>query len=176
MNEMNETPGARMMQYFRDALHQDVLIFIDNVFRFLQAGSEVSTLLGRMPSCTEMGSIQERIVATKLGSITSIQAIFVPADDLTDPAPAIIFGHLDAIIPCCGSISEEHLLIATSVKQILQRYKELQDVIAILGLEELCNQDRVIVNFVAEIFTRIQGSYVSLDETIMGLVKLSMAH
>ena len=200
MNEMNETPGARMMQYFRDALHQDVLIFIDNVFRFLQAGSEVSTLLGRMPSCTEMGSIQERIVATKLGSITSIQAIFVPADDLTDPAPAIIFGHLDAITVLSRAlaakaiypavdpfnstskmlspshISEEHLLIATSVKQILQRYKELQDVIAILGLEELCNQDRVIVNFVAEIFTRIQGSYVSLDETIMGLVKLSMAH
>lgn len=206
-----------MAEYFRDALHQDVLIFIDNVFRFLQAGSEVSTLLGRMPSavgyqptlCTEMGSIQERIVATKLGSITSIQAIFVPADDLTDPAPAIIFGHLDAITVLSRAlaakaiypavdpfnstskmlspshISEEHLLIATSVKQILQRYKELQDVIAILGLEELCNQDRVIVNrarkierflsqpfFVAEIFTRIQGSYVSLDETIHGFSQI----
>ena len=164
--QMNETPGARMRvshvsltmaEYFRDALHQDVLIFIDNVFRFLQAGSEVSTLLGRMPSavgyqptlCTEMGSIQERIVATKLGSITSIQAIFVPADDLTDPAPAIIFGHLDAI--------------------------------TVLS----CNQGRVIVNrarkierflsqpfFVAEIFTRIQGSYVSLDETIHGFSQI----
>ena len=224
--QMNETPGARMRvshvsltmaEYFRDALHQDVLIFIDNVFRFLQAGSEVSTLLGRMPSavgyqptlCTEMGSIQERIVATKLGSITSIQAIFVPADDLTDPAPAIIFGHLDAITVLSRAlaakaiypavdpfnstskmlspshISEEHLLIATSVKQILQRYKELQDVIAILGLEELSDQDRVIVNrarkierflsqafFVAEIFTRIQGAYVSLDETIYGFSQI----
>ena len=224
--QMNETPGARMRvchvalamaEYFRDLSHQDVLIFIDNVFRFLQAGSEVSTLLGRMPSavgyqptlCTEMGSIQERIVATKLGSITSIQAIFVPADDLTDPAPAIIFGHLDAITVLSRAlaakaiypavdpfnstskmlspshISEEHLLIATSVKQILQRYKELQDVIAILGLEELSDQDRVIVNrarkierflsqafFVAEIFTRIQGAYVSLDETIYGFSQI----
>ena len=224
--QMNETPGARMRvshvaltmaEYFRDASHQDVLIFIDNVFRFLQAGSEVSTLLGRMPSavgyqptlCTEMGSIQERIVATKLGSITSIQAVFVPADDLTDPAPAIIFGHLDAITVLSRAlaakaiypavdpfnstskmlspshISQEHMLIATSVKQILQRYKELQDVIAILGLEELCNQDRFIVNrarkierflsqpfFVAEIFTRIQGTYVSLDETIYGFSQI----
>ena len=224
--QMNETPGARMRvshvsltmaEYFRDASHQDVLIFIDNVFRFLQAGSEVSTLLGRMPSavgyqptlCTEMASIQERIVATKLGSITSIQAIFIPADDLTDPAPAIIFGHLDAITVLSRAlaakaiypavdpfnstskmlspshISQEHFNIATSVKQILQRYKELQDVIAILGLEELCNQDRVIVNrarkierflsqpfFVAEIFTRIQGSYVSLDETIYGFSQI----
>lgn len=193
--QMNETPGARMRvshvsltmaEYFRDALHQDVLIFIDNVFRFLQAGSEVSTLLGRMPSavgyqptlCTEMGSIQERIVATKLGSITSIQAIFVPADDLTDPAPAIIFGHLDAIT-VLSTLLWIHLI------PHLQRYKELQDVIAILGLEELCNQDRVIVNrarkierflsqpfFVAEIFTRIQGSYVSLDETIHGFSQI----
>ena len=228
--QMNETPGARMRvshasltmaEYFRDGSHQDVLIFIDNVFRFLQAGSEVSTLLGRMPSAvgyqatlaTEMGSIQERIVATKLGSITSIQAIFIPADDLTDPAPAIIFGHLDAITVLSRAlaakaiypavdpfnstskmlspshISQEHFNIATSVKQILQRYKELQDVIAILGLEELSNQDRLIVNrarkierflsqpfFVAEIFTRIQGTYVSLDETILDLVKLSMGH
>ena len=224
--QMNETPGARMRvthasltmaEYFRDGSDQDVLIFIDNVFRFLQAGSEVSTLLGRMPSavgyqptlCTEMGSIQERIVATKLGSITSIQAVFIPADDLTDPAPAVIFGHLDAITVLSRAlaakaiypavdpfnstskmlspshISQEHLLIATSVKQILQRYKELQDVIAILGLEELCNQDRVIVNrarkierflsqpfFVAEVFTRIQGSYVSLDETVYGFSQI----
>jgi len=224
--QMNETPGARMRvchvalamaEYFRDLSHQDVLIFIDNVFRFLQAGSEVSTLLGRMPSavgyqptlCTEMGSIQERIVATKLGSITSIQAVFIPADDLTDPAPAVIFGHLDAITVLSRAlaakaiypavdpfnstskmlspshISQEHLLVATSVKQILQRYKELQDVIAILGLEELSDQDRVIVNrarkierflsqafFVAEIFTRIQGAYVSLDETIYGFSQI----
>ena len=224
--QMNETPGARMRvthasltmaEYFRDGSDQDVLIFIDNVFRFLQAGSEVSTLLGRMPSAvgyqatlaTEMGSIQERIVATKLGSITSIQAIFIPADDLTDPAPAIIFGHLDAITVLSRAlaakaiypavdpfnstskmlspshISQEHFNIATSVKQILQRYKELQDVIAILGLEELSNQDRLIVNrarkierflsqpfFVAEIFTRIQGTYVSLDETIFGFSQI----
>ena len=224
--QMNETAGARMRvshvsltmaEYFRDVSDQDVLIFIDNVFRFLQAGSEVSTLLGRMPSavgyqptlCTEMGSIQERIVATKLGSISSIQAVFVPADDLTDPAPAIIFGHLDAITVLSRAlaskgiypavdpfnstskmlspshITQEHLQIATSVKQILQRYKELQDVIAILGLEELCNQDRVIVNrarkierflsqpfFVAEVFTRIQGSYVSLDETVYGFSQI----
>lgn len=224
--QMNETPGARMRvchvalamaEYFRDLSRQDVLIFIDNVFRFLQAGSEVSTLLGRMPSavgyqptlCTEMGSIQERIVATKLGSITSIQAVFIPADDLTDPAPAVIFGHLDAITVLSRAlaakaiypavdpfnstskmlspshISQEHLLVATSVKQILQRYKELQDVIAILGLEELSDQDRVIVNrarkierflsqafFVAEIFTRIQGAYVSLDETIYGFSQI----
>ena len=212
--QMNETPGARMRvshvsltmaEYFRDALHQDVLIFIDNVFRFLQAGSEVS-----VPYWEECH--QQLVISplfTKLGSITSIQAIFVPADDLTDPAPAIIFGHLDAITVLSRAlaakaiypavdpfnstskmlspshISEEHLLIATSVKQILQRYKELQDVIAILGLEELCNQDRVIVNrarkierflsqpfFVAEIFTRIQGSYVSLDETIHGFSQI----
>mmetsp|Transcript_24937 Transcript_24937/g.58527 ORF Transcript_24937/g.58527 Transcript_24937/m.58527 type:complete len:636 (-) Transcript_24937:17-1924(-) len=224
--QMNETPGARMRvthasltmaEYFRDGSGQDVLIFIDNVFRFLQAGSEVSTLLGRMPSAvgyqatlaTEMGSIQERIVATKLGSITSIQAIFVPADDLTDPAPAVIFGHLDAVTVLSRAlaakaiypavdpfnstskmlsplhISQEHFDIATSVKQILQRYKELQDVIAILGLEELSDQDRLIVDrarkierflsqpfFVAEVFTRIQGAYVSLDETIFGFSQI----
>lgn len=187
-----------MAEYFRDALHH----FIDNVFRFLQAGSEVSTLLGRMPSavgyqptlCTEMGSIQERIVATKLGSITSIQAIFVPADDLTDPAPAIIFGHLDAITVLSRALAAKAIYPAVdpfnSTSKMLspshiQRYKELQDVIAILGLEELCNQDRVIVNrarkierflsqpfFVAEIFTRIQGSYVSLDETIHGFSQI----
>jgi len=224
--QMNETPGSRMRvthaslamaEYFRDAFCGDVLVFVDNVFRFLQAGSEVSTLLGRMPSavgyqptlCTEMGSFQERIVATNAGSITSIQAIYVPADDLTDPAPVVIFGHLDAvtvlsralaskgIYPAVdplnstskvldpGSASsvckQEHFCVASSVKQILQRYKELQDVIAILGLEELSDQDRIVVNrarkierflsqpfFVAEVFTRIQGAYVSLADTIIG--------
>ena len=220
--QMNETPGARMRvthaslamaEYFRDGFCQDVLIFIDNVFRFLQAGSEVSTLLGRMPSAvgyqptlsTEMGSFQERIVATKAGSITSIQAVYIPADDLTDPAPVVIFGHLDAITVLSRSLTSKgiypavdpfnstskmldpiyvnthHFCIATQVKQILQRYKELQDVIAILGLEELSNQDRTIINrarkierflsqpfFVAEIFTRIQGRYVSLNNTIHG--------
>ena len=218
--QMNETPGNRMRvthaslsaaEYFRDASYQDVLLFIDNVFRFLQAGSEVSTLLGRMPSAvgyqptlsTEMGSFQERIVATDAGSITSIQAIYVPADDLTDPAPVIIFGHLDAITVLSRALAskgiypavdpfystskmldpiyvlQEHFYVAIEVTQMLQRYKELQDVIAILGLEELSNQDRVIVNrsrkierylsqpfFVAEIFTRIQGTYVCLNDTI----------
>jgi len=185
--QMNETPGARMRvsftsltmaEYFRDASKQDVLIFVDNVFRFLQAGSEVSTLLGRMPSAvgyqptlsTEMGSFQERIVATQTGSITSIQAVYVPADDLTDPAPVVIFGHLDAITVLSRSLTskgiypavdpfnstskmldpmyvdQHHFCIATQVKQILQRYKELQDVIAILGLEELSDQDRTLVN------------------------------
>jgi ATP synthase F1 beta subunit len=212
--QMNETPGCRMRvtfasismaEYFRDAFSQDVLIFIDNVFRFVQAGSEVSTLLGRMPSAvgyqatlsTEMGSFQERIVATLAGSITSIQAIYVPADDLTDPAPVVIFGHLDAITVLSRAkaskgiypavdpfnstskmlvpvyVKQEHFYIANNVKQMLQRYKEVEDVIAILGLEELSNQDRVVVNrarkmerflsqpfFVAEIFTRIQGRYV----------------
>jgi len=220
--QMNETPGARMRvthaslamaEYFRDAFCQDVLIFVDNVFRFLQAGSEVSTLLGRMPSAvgyqptlsTEMGSFQERIVATKAGSITSIQAVYVPADDLTDPAPVVIFGHLDAVTVLSRSlaskgiypavdpfnstskmldpwyIKQHHFCLSVMVKQILQRYKELQDVIAILGLEELSDQDRTIVNrarkierflsqpfFVAEVFTRIQGRYVSLDDTIHG--------
>lgn len=224
--QMNETPGARMRvshaslamaEYFRDAFCQDVLIFIDNVFRFLQAGSEVSTLLGRMPSAvgyqptlsTEMGSFQERIVATLAGSITSIQAIYVPADDLTDPAPVVIFGHLDAITVLSRGlaskaiypavdpfnstskmldpsyIKQEHFYVASDVKQILQRYKELQDVIAILGLEELSNQDRVVVNrarkierflsqpfFVAEVFTRIQGRYVCLSDTIIGFSQI----
>jgi F-type H+-transporting ATPase subunit beta len=200
-----------MAEYFRDAFRQDVLIFIDNVFRFLQAGSEVSTLLGRMPSAvgyqptlaTEMGTIQERIVATSSGSITSIQAIYVPADDLTDPAPVVIFGHLDAITVLSRGLASKgiypavdpfhstskildpsyiqpsHFHCALQVKQILQRYKELQDVIAILGLEELSNQDRVVVHrarkierylsqpfFVAEIFTRIIGRYVCLANTI----------
>jgi F-type H+-transporting ATPase subunit beta len=220
--QMNETPGNRMRvthaslaasEYFRDAFFQDVLIFIDNVFRFLQAGSEVSTLLGRMASAvgyqptlsTEMGSIQERIVATSDGSITSIQAIYVPADDITDPAPVVIFGHLDAVTVLSRNLAsvgiypavdplnstskmldplyvkQDHFCIALDVKQMLQRYKELQDVIAILGLEELSDQDRVIVNrarkverflsqpfFVAEVFTRIQGKYVSLENTISG--------
>ena len=224
--QMNETPGNRMRvthaslaaaEYFRDAFSQDVLIFIDNVFRFLQAGSEVSTLLGRMPSAvgyqptlsTEMGSFQERIVATNAGSITSIQAIYVPADDLTDPAPVVIFGHLDAITVLSRGLAskgiypavdplnstskmldpsyvkQEHFYVATNVKQMLQRYKELQDVIAILGLEELSNQDRVVVNrarkmerflsqpfFVAEIFTRIKGRYVCLNDTIIGFSKI----
>ena len=218
--QMNETPGSRMRvthaslaaaEYFRDASRQDVLLFVDNVFRFLQAGSEVSTLLGRMPSAvgyqptlsTEMGSFQERIVATDAGSITSIQAIYVPADDLTDPAPVVIFGHLDAVTVLSRAlsskgiypavdpfystskmldpmyVSQEHYCIASEVTLMLQRYKELQDVIAILGLEELSDQDRTIVDrsrkierylsqpfFVAEVFTRMQGAYVSLNETI----------
>jgi F-type H+-transporting ATPase subunit beta len=226
--QMNETPGSRMRvshasismaEYFRDAFSQDLLIFIDNVFRFVQAGSEVSTLLGRMPSAvgyqptlsTEMGSFQERIVATLAGSITSIQAIYVPADDLTDPAPVVIFAHLDAITvlsralaskgiypavdpftstskmldPSTADLKQEHFYVATNVKQMLQRYKEVQDVIAILGLEELSNQDRVVVSrarkisrflsqpfFVAEIFTRIQGTYVSLNDTIIGFSQI----
>jgi F-type H+-transporting ATPase subunit beta len=224
--QMNETPGSRMRvthaalsmsEFFRDAFGQDVLIFVDNVFRFLQAGSEVSTLLGRMPSAvgyqptlaSEMGSFQERIVATTSGSITSIQAIYVPADDLTDPAPVVIFGHLDAVtvldrklaakgiypaVDPFNSTSKmldpaylkpEHFCTATDVKQILQRYKELQDVIAILGLEELSDQDRLVVDrarkverflsqpfFVAEVFTRIQGRYVSLADTVAGFSQI----
>jgi F-type H+-transporting ATPase subunit beta len=220
--QMNETPGARMRvshaalamaEYFRDAFSLDVLIFVDNVFRFLQAGSEVSTLLGRMPSavgyqptlCTEMGSFQERIVATSAASITSIQAIYVPADDLTDPAPVLIFGHLDAVtvlsrayaskaiypavdpfnstskMQAPSYLKQEHFCVANDVKKMLQRYKELQDVIAILGLEELSDQDRLTVErarkverflsqpfFVAEVFTRIPGRYVSLNDTIIG--------
>jgi len=209
--QMNETPGARMRvsyaalsmaEFFRDGLQQDVLIFVDNVFRFLQAGSEVSTLLGRIPSAVgyqptlaaEMASFQERIVATRAGSITSIQAIYVPADDLTDPAPVVIFGHLDAVTVLSRSLASKglypavdtfmstskmlssealtgtHYCTALSVKQVLQRYKELQDVIAILGLDELTDDDRTVVNrarkierflsqpfFVAEVFTRISG-------------------
>jgi F-type H+-transporting ATPase subunit beta len=220
--QMNETPGSRMRvthtslalaEYFRDGFRQDVLIFIDNVFRFVQAGSEVSTLLGRMPSAvgyqptlsTEMGAFQERIVATTTGSITSIQAIYVPADDLTDPAPVVIFGHLDAVTVLSRSlaskgiypavdpfnstskllspeyVSQEHFCVASEVIQVLQRYKEVQDVIAILGLEELSDQDRTVVNrarkverflsqpfYVASVFTKIDGKYVSLEETISG--------
>ncbi|KAH7441039.1 hypothetical protein KP509_03G022700 [Ceratopteris richardii] len=217
--QMNEPPGARMRvgltaltmaEYFRDINKQDVLLFIDNIFRFVQAGSEVSALLGRMPSAvgyqptlgTEMGSLQERITSTKEGSITSIQVVYVPADDLTDPAPATTFAHLDAttalprglaakgIYPAVDPTStmlqpwivgEEHYEIAQGVKQTLQRYKELQDIIAILGLDELSEEDRLTVArarkierflsqpiFVAEVFTGSPGKYVSLTETIKG--------
>ena len=218
--QMNEPPGARLRvglsgltiaEYFRDVEKQDVLLFIDNIFRFTQAGSEVSALLGRMPSAagyqptlgTEMGELQERITSTKMGSITSVQAIYVPADDLTDPAPAAAFTHLDAQTVLDRAISEKgiypavdpldsssrildpqflgerHYRVATSVQQILQRYKDLQDIIAILGMDELSEEDKVIVNrarrlerflsqpfFVAETFTGIGGKYVKLDETI----------
>jgi len=202
-----------MAEYFRDVNKQDVLLFIDNIFRFVQAGSEVSALLGRMPSAvgyqptlsTEMGSLQERITSTKEGSITSIQAVYVPADDLTDPAPATTFAHLDAttvlsrglaakgIYPAVDPldststvlqpwiVGEEHYEVAQGVKQTLQRYKELQDIIAILGLDELSEQDRLLVArarkierflsqpfFVAEVFTGSPGKYVSLNETIRG--------
>jgi F-type H+/Na+-transporting ATPase subunit beta len=220
--QMNEPPGARMRvgltaltmaEYFRDVNKQDVLLFIDNIFRFTQAGSEVSALLGRMPSAvgyqptlaTEMGALQERITSTTQGSITSIQAVYVPADDLTDPAPATTFAHLDAttvlsrglaakgIYPAVdpldststmlqpGIVSEEHYAIAETVKETLQRYKELQDIIAILGLDELSDEDRLTVArarkierflsqpfFVAEIFTGSPGQYVTLEDTIKG--------
>ncbi|KAL6530352.1 hypothetical protein OROHE_014705 [Orobanche hederae] len=220
--QMNEPPGARMRvgltaltmaEYFRDVNKQDVLLFIDNIFRFVQAGSEVSVLLGRMPSAvgyqptlsTEMGSLQERITSTKEGSITSIQAIYVPADDLTDPAPATTFAHLDAttvlsrrltakgIYPSVDPldstsimlqpriVGKEHYETAQRVKQTLQRYKELQDIIAILGLDELSEEDRLTVArarkierflsqplFVAEVFTGSPGKYVGLAETIRG--------
>ena len=202
-----------MAEYFRDVNKQDVLLFIDNIFRFTQAGSEVSALLGRMPSAvgyqptlaTEMGALQERITSTTQGSITSIQAVYVPADDLTDPAPATTFAHLDAttvlsrnlaakgIYPAVdpldststmlqpGIVSEEHYETAESVKETLQRYKELQDIIAILGIDELSEEDRLTVArarkverflsqpfFVAEIFTGSPGEYVSLEDTIKG--------
>lgn len=220
--QMNEPPGARMRvgltaltmaEYFRDINKQDVLLFIDNIFRFVQAGSEVSALLGRMPSAvgyqptlaSEMGGLQERITSTKDGSITSIQAIYVPADDLTDPAPATTFAHLDAttvlsrtlaskgIYPAVDPldststmlqpwiVGEEHYNCAQNVKQTLQRYKELQDIIAILGLDELSEEDRLTVArarkierflsqpfFVAEVFTGSPGKYVSLSDTIRG--------
>ena len=220
--QMNEPPGARMRvgltaltmaEYFRDVNKQDVLLFIDNIFRFTQAGSEVSALLGRMPSAvgyqptlaTEMGALQERITSTTQGSITSIQAVYVPADDLTDPAPATTFAHLDAttvlsrnlaakgIYPAVdpldststmlqpGIVSEIHYRIAETVKETLQRYKELQDIIAILGIDELSEEDRLTVArarkverflsqpfFVAEIFTGSPGKYVSLEDTIKG--------
>src|SRR6187431_1270993 len=219
--QMNEPPGARlrvglsgltMAEYFRDQ-GQDVLLFIDNIFRFVQAGSEVSALLGRMPSAvgyqptlaTEMGQLQERITSTTTGSVTSVQAIYVPADDLTDPAPANTFAHLDStttlsraivekgIYPAMdpldstsralqpGIVSDDHYRVATSVQQILQRYKDLQDIIAILGMDELTDEDKLVVsrarkverflsqpNFVAEQFTGTPGEYVKLEDTIKG--------
>ena len=218
--QMNEPPGARLRvglsgltvaEYFRDVEKQDVLLFIDNIFRFTQAGSEVSALLGRMPSAvgyqptlaTEMGELQERITSTREGSITSVQAIYVPADDLTDPAPATVFTHLDATTVLSRAISEKgiypavdpldsssrildpqflgerHYAVAAEVQRILQRYKDLQDIIAILGMDELTEEDKVLVNrarrierflsqpfHVAETFTGIPGQYVKLDETV----------
>ena len=218
--QMNEPPGARMRvalsaltmaEYFRDEKHQDVLLFIDNIFRFTQAGSEVSALLGRMPSAvgyqptlaTEMGQLQERITSTRDGSITSVQAIYVPADDFTDPAPATTFSHLDArtlldrniaslgIFPAVDPlessssaldpnvVGEEHYQVARGVQQLLQRYKELQDIIAILGIDELSDEDKAIVNrarrvrnflsqpfHVAEAFSGNKGVYVPLAETV----------
>ncbi|TML34047.1 MAG: F0F1 ATP synthase subunit beta [Actinobacteria bacterium] len=223
--QMNEPPGARlrvglsgltMAEYFREQ-GQDVLLFIDNIFRFVQAGSEVSALLGRMPSAvgyqptlaTEMGQLQERITSTRSGSVTSIQAIYVPADDLTDPAPANVFAHLDAtttlsrtivemgIYPAVdpldsvsralqpGIVSDEHYATATRVQEILQRYKDLQDIIAILGIDELSDEDKVTVtrarriqrflsqpNFVAEQFTGQTGEYVRLEDTIKGFQEI----
>ena len=224
--QMNEPPGARMRvglsgltmaEYFRDRENQDVLLFIDNIFRFTQAGSEVSALLGRMPSAvgyqptlaTEMGALQERITSTKKGSITSVQAVYVPADDLTDPAPATTFAHLDAttvlsrgiaslgIYPAVDPldstsrilspevVGHEHYEVARSVQGILQRYKELQDIIAIMGMDELSDEDKLIVGrarkvqrflsqpfFVAEQFTGMQGKYVPLKETIRGFKEI----
>ena len=224
--QMNEPPGARMRvglsgltmaEYFRDVKHQDVLLFIDNIFRFTQAGSEVSALLGRMPSAvgyqptlaTEMGALQERITSTKEGFITSIQAVYVPADDLTDPAPATTFSHLDAttvldrsiaslgIYPAVDPLAstsrilsadvvgKEHYEVARSVQRILQRYKELQDIIAIMGMDELSEADKLTVNrarkvqrflsqpfSVAEQFTGYEGKYVPLKETIRGFKEI----
>ena len=220
--QMNEPPGARMRvalsgltmaEYFRDVKHQDVLLFIDNIFRFTQAGSEVSALLGRMPSAvgyqptlaTEMGALQERITSTRKGSITSVQAVYVPADDLTDPAPATTFTHLDAttvlsrdiasqgIYPAVDPldstsrilspevVGQEHYEVARAVQQVLQRYKELQDIIAIMGMDELSEEDKITVArarkvqrflsqsfHVAEQFTGMPGQYVPLKETIRG--------
>ncbi len=224
--QMNEPPGARMRvglsaltaaEYFRDFSKQDVLLFIDNIFRFTQAGSEVSALLGRMPSAvgyqptlaTEMGELQERITSTKDGSITSVQAIYVPADDLTDPAPATTFSHLDAstvlsrqiaslgiypaVDPLASNsrvldpniIGEEHYNVTKRVLEILQKYKELQDIIAILGMDELSDEDKLTVNrarkiqrflsqpfFVAEQFSGISGKYVKLEDTIRGFKEI----
>ena len=224
--QMNEPPGARlrvglsglsMAEYFRDEGGQDVLLFIDNIFRFVQAGSEVSALLGRMPSAvgyqptlgTEMGALQERITSTKRGSITSVQAIYVPADDLTDPAPATTFSHLDAttvlsrqivelgIYPAVDPlestsrildpavVGQEHYDVARDVQRVLQRYKDLQDIIAILGIDELSEEDKLIVArarriqrflsqpfFVAETFTGTAGQYVKLEDTIRGFKEI----
>ena len=224
--QMTEPPGARLRvglsaltvaEYFRDAENKDVLLFIDNIFRFTQAGSEVSALLGRMPSAvgyqptllTEMGELQERITSTKKGSITSVQAIYVPADDYTDPAPATTFAHLDAttnlsrqiaelgIYPAVDPLAstsrildprvlgEEHYAVARSVKQVLQRLKDLQDIIAILGIDELSEEDKLAVArarkiqrflsqpfFVGEQFTGIKGKYVPIAETIKGFKEI----
>ncbi len=224
--QMNEPPGARMRvalagltmaEYFRDQEGQDVLLFIDNIFRFVQAGSEVSALLGRMPSQvgyqptleSEMGQLQERITSTRRGSVTSVQAIYVPADDLTDPAPASVFAHLNATTVLSRSIAEkgiypavdpleststilkadivgeEHFRVATEVQQVLQRYKELQDIIAILGIDELSDEDKVAVNrarrlerylsqpfYVAEQFTGTPGAYVPIAETVRGFKEI----
>lgn len=224
--QMNEPPGARarvalsglsMAEYFRDKEKQDVLLFVDNIFRFTQAGSEVSALLGRIPSAvgyqptlaTEMGELQERITSTNDGSITSVQAVYVPADDLTDPAPATTFAHLDSTVTLSRSLSElgiypavdpldststildasivgqEHYDVARGVQKTLQRYRDLQDIIAILGIEELPEEDKVIVNrarkiqrflsqpfFVAEVFTGSPGQYVSIADTVKGFKKI----
>ena len=224
--QMNEPPGARMRvalsgltmaEYFRDEENQDVLLFIDNIFRFTQAGSEVSALLGRMPSAvgyqptlaTEMGALQERITSTKRGSITSVQAVYVPADDLTDPAPATTFAHLDATTVLSRAISsqgiypavdplestsrildaeivgEEHYYVAREVQRVLQRYKELLDIIAIMGMDELSDEDKLLVGRarkiqrflsqpfdVSEKFTGIEGKYVPLSETIRGFKEI----
>ncbi|HQN61796.1 F0F1 ATP synthase subunit beta, partial [Mesotoga prima] len=224
--QMNEPPGARfrvglsaitMAEYFRDVQKKDVLVFIDNIFRFVQAGSEVSALLGRMPSAvgyqptlaTEMGNLQERITSTRSGSITSVQAIYVPADDFTDPAPATTFSHLDATVNLSRSIAEqglypavdpldstsknldpvvvgqEHYQVARRVQEVLQRYKDLQDIIAILGMEELSEEDQLTVQrarkiqrfltqpfFVAEKFSNMEGKYVPISETIRGFKEI----
>ena len=224
--QMNEPPGARqrialtgltMAEYFRDQEGKDVLLFVDNIFRFTQAGSEVSALLGRMPSAvgyqptlaTEMGELQERITSTTKGSITSVQAVYVPADDLTDPAPATTFAHLDSTVVLSRGLSElglypavdpldsssvildpevvgdEHYQVARSVQKVLQRYKDLQDIIAILGMDELSEEDKITVSrarkvqkflsqpfFVAETFTGTPGQYVSLKETIRGFKEI----
>jgi F-type H+-transporting ATPase subunit beta len=223
---MNEPPGARFRvglsaltaaEYFRDQEGRDVLLFVDNIFRFLQAGSEVSSLLGRLPSAvgyqptlaTDMGQLQERITSTNKGSVTSVQAVYVPADDLTDPAPATTFAHLDATIVLSRSIAEkgiypavdplsststileplvlgeEHYKVARAVQQTLQRYKELQDIIAILGMDELSEDDRLTVArarkierflsqpfHVAETFTGTPGIYVKLEDTVRGFKEL----
>ena len=224
--QMNEPPGARLRtalaalsiaEYFRDEKNQDLLLFIDNIFRFTQAGSEVSALLGRMPSAvgyqpnlaTEMGELQERITSTKKGSITSVQAVYVPADDLTDPAPATTFSHLDSTVVLSRSLAElaiypavdpldsssnvlspeivgiEHYNTARETQKVLQRYKDLQDIIAILGMEELSDEDKLIVSrarkiqrflsqpfFVAEQFTGRQGKYVTIQDTVQGFKEI----
>jgi F-type H+-transporting ATPase subunit beta len=224
--QMNEPPGSRlrvaltgltMAEYFRDEERQDVLLFIDNIFRFAQAGSEVSALLGRIPSAvgyqptlaSEMGALQERITSTNRGSITSVQAVYVPADDYTDPAPVATFAHLDssislersiaeqglfpAVDPLSsnsrilepGIVGEEHYAVARGVQRVLQRYKDLQDIIAILGMEELSDEDKLAVvrarkiqrfltqpMFVAEAFTAREGKYVSLKDTVRGFKEI----